>query len=70
MDVFGTEQSYTKARLRNLNVNLSVKGGILMASGRAGCNTNDNSSSSVSELSFLFEQRMFELKIGQLRGIS
>ena len=66
MEVFEDEKSYTQSRLKNLNVNLAVKPNIFKMDLRAGHNMKSDSttSSSTSEYSFLFEQRLFELKIG------
>ncbi len=71
MDEFENDESCTQSRLKSLNVNLNVN---VKMGCRAGYNMKNDSisSSSTSEYSFLFEQRMFELKIGnyeeQLRG--
>ena len=68
MEVFAGEKSYTQSRLRNLNVDLAVKPGIFRMGNRAGYNKKvATSSSCTSEYSFLFEQRMFELKLGNYR---
>ncbi len=67
MDEFENDESYTQSRLKCLNVNLnSINLGMLKMGCRAGYNMKNHStsSSSTSEYSFLFEQRMFELKIG------
>jgi hypothetical protein len=69
MEVYKDEKSYTQSRLRSLNVNLAVKPDIFKMEYRAGFNNkkDSSSSSSMSEFSFLFEQRMFELKIGNYK---
>ena len=69
MEVFEDEQSYTQSRLKNLNVNLAVKPSIFKMECRAGYNkkSDSTSSSSMSEYSFLFEQRLFELKLGNYK---
>ena len=65
MEVFEDEESYTQSRLKNLYINLAVKPGIFRMSKRAGYNKKiATSSSCTSEYSFLFEQRLFELKLG------
>ncbi|CAB4041517.1 sonic hedgehog, partial [Paramuricea clavata] len=66
MDQFENDESYTQSRLVNLNVSLNVEQNV-MAGCRAGCNKSNNSTSSTSEFSFLFEQRMFEIKIGNYK---
>ena len=65
MEEFKDETSYTQSRLKNLNVNLAVKPDIFKMDCRAGYNKKSNSttSSCTSKYSFLFEQRLFELKI-------
>ena len=64
MEVFEDDQSYAQSRLKSLNVNLAIKPDILKMDCRAGYSKKDSTtSSSTSEYSFLFEQRMFELKI-------
>ena len=68
MEEFEDEISYTQSRLKSLNVNLNVKPGIFRMGNRAGYNKKvATSSSSTSEYSFLFEQRLFELKLGNYR---
>ncbi|CAB4017677.1 sonic hedgehog [Paramuricea clavata] len=62
MDQFENDESYTESRLKNLNVSMDAKPKVLMTGHRAGCNRNNYSTS--SEVSFLFEQRMFEIKFG------
>ena len=69
MEVFEDEKSYTQSRLRSLNVNLAFKPKIFKMDSRAGYNkqSNSTSSSSASEYSLLFEQRLFELKLGNYK---
>ena len=66
MDEFENDESYAQSRLKCLNVNLAVDPGMLNMGCKAGYNMKNHStsSSSTSEYSFLFEQRIFELKIG------
>ena len=65
MEMFEDEKSYTQARLKSLNVNLAVKPSVFKMECRAGYNkkSHSTSSSSTSEYSFLFEQRLYKLKI-------
>ena len=68
MEEFKDEISYTQSRLKSLNVNLAIKPDIFRMGNRAGYNKKvATSSSSTSEYSFLFEQRLFELKLGNYR---
>ena len=69
MEVFEDDQSYAQSRLKSLNVNLTVKPGIFKLDCRAGFNKKSDStlSSSTSEYSFLFEQRLFEVKLGNYK---
>ena len=77
MEMFENHKSYTQSRLKSLNVNLAVDPNIVMMGCRAGYNikndstlsstSSSTSSSSSSKDSFLFEQRMFELKMGNYR---
>ena len=68
MEEFKDEVSYTQSRLKSLNVNLNVKPDIFRMSNRAGYNKKvATSSSSTSEYSFLFEHRLFELKLGNYK---
>jgi hypothetical protein len=66
MEEFQDEESYTQSRMKSLNVNLAVKPCIFKMECRAGYNKKNDSTSSSSmlEYSFLFEQRLFELKLG------
>ena len=66
MEMFENHKSYAQSRLRSLNVNLAVNPNIVKEGSRAGFNMKNasTSSSSTSEYSFLFEQRIFELKMG------
>ena len=69
MEVFEDEKSYTQSRLKSLNVNLNnVKPDIFKMSNRAGYNKKVATSSfSKSQYSFVLEQRLFELKLGNYR---
>ena len=69
MEEFEDENEYAQSRLNSLNVNLSVKPDMFKMDCRAGYNkkSDSTSSSSTSEYSFLFEQRLFELKLGNYR---
>ena len=68
MEVFNDNESYTRSRLKSLNVNLTAKSGIFEMNDTAGYNVKVATSSSfTSEYSFLFEQRLFELKLGNYR---
>ncbi|CAB4007531.1 Hypothetical predicted protein [Paramuricea clavata] len=66
MDQFENYESYTESRLKNLNVSIGVNPNVLKMGNRAGYNRDDYSTS--SEVSFLFEQRMFEIKFGNYEG--
>ncbi len=63
MEMFENHKSYTQSRLKNLNVNLKVNPDIVNMGSRAGFNMKNDStsSSSTSEYSFLFEQRILKL---------
>jgi hypothetical protein len=69
MEEFENELSFTKSRLKSLNVNLAVKPDLIKMNYGAGYNVKADSTSScsMSQSSFLFEQRMFELKIGNYK---
>ena len=56
--------SYTQSRLKGLNINIDVKPDIFKMDCRAEKKSDSTSSVSTSESSFLFEQRSFELKLG------
>ncbi len=66
MDEFENDESCTQSRLKSLNVNININPGMMKIDCRPGYNMKNHStsSSSTTEYSFLFEQRMFELKIG------
>ena len=69
MEVFEDEASYTQSRLESLNLNPTVKPEIYNMEYRAGYNKKDStSSSSTSEYSFLFEQRLFKLTIKNFKN--
>ena len=72
METFESLESLTKSRMQYLNVSLDVDYGTFGASARAGFSaTSATSSSSTSkEYSFLFEQRMFELSMGNYEELS
>lgn len=69
MDEYEDNESYAKSRLTSLGVSIDVEYKMFNMSTRAGWNISSQSSSSSSqkECSFLFEQRMFELKIGNYK---
>lgn len=69
MNQFDSEDSYIKSRLTNLNVSLDVDYKMFNMSTKAGCTlSNDTTApSSSEEYSFLFEQRMFELKMANYK---
>ena len=69
MDEFEDERSYCKSRLTKLNVSLDVEYKAFNMDAKAGFNKNRNASgcSATSEYSFLFEQRMFELKVANFK---
>jgi hypothetical protein len=68
MEVFEDDESYTQSRLSSLNLNLAVKPGMFKIDCRAGYNKKSvSTSSSLTEYSFLFEQRLFELKLGNYK---
>ena len=69
MDQFEDESEYVQSRLTKLNVSLNVEYGMFNMEARAGFNKSKNASShsSVSEYSFLYEERMFELKMANFK---
>ena len=68
MDQFESDSEYVKSRLSQLNVSLNVDCGVFNMATRAGLNkTNASSTSSVTEFSFLYEERMFELKMANFK---
>jgi len=72
MENFASQDLMMKSRLKHLNINLEVSHGVFEASGRAGfSNYSDTSSSeSIKEYSFLLEQRMFEVSMGNFDELS
>ena len=67
MDQFSNDREYVKSRLSKLNVSLNVEHGLFNMGARAGLNKTQNSKSSETEYSFLYEQRMFELKMANFK---
>ena len=70
MNQFESDSEYVKSRLSQLNVSLNVECGVFNMAPRAGFNKKNNTSSghsSVTEYSFLYEQRMFELKMANFK---
>ena len=69
MDQFESDSEYVQSRLTQLNVSLNVEYGMFNMAARAGFNKtkNANSKSSVTEYSFLYEERMFELKMANFK---
>ena len=69
MDQFETDSEYVQSRLWQLNVSLNVQYGVFNMATRAGLNKTQNASStsSVTEYSFLYEERMFELKMANFK---
>ena len=69
MDQFESEREYVQSRLLKLNVSLNVEFGMFNVATRAGFNKTKNASSnsSVTEYSFLYEERMFELKMANFK---
>ena len=65
MDQYEDDNEYVKSRLLKLNVSFEVECGMFNMGARAGFNrkSNTSSDSSVTEYSFLYEERMFELKM-------
>ena len=68
-DQFESDSEYVQSRLSQLNVSLNVECDMFNMAARAGFNKkkNDSSNSSVTEYSFLYEQRMFELKMANFK---
>ena len=67
---FENDREYVKSRLSKLNVSLNVECGMFNMAARAGFNRRKNASSnssSVTEYSFLYEERMFQLKIANFK---
>ena len=69
MDQFESDSEYVQSRLSQLNVSLNVAYGMFKMETRAGLNKTQNASSnsSVTEYSFLYEERMFELKMANFK---
>ena len=67
MDQFSNDSEYVKSRLSKLNVSLNIEHGLFNMGARAGLNKTQNSKSSETEYSFLYEQRMFELKMANFK---
>ena len=69
MDQFESDSEYVQSRLTQLNVSLNVEYGMFNMGARAGLNKTQNASSnsSVTEYSFLYEERMFELKMANFK---
>jgi DNA-binding transcriptional regulator YdaS (Cro superfamily) len=63
MEEFDDEESFTRSRLKSLSVNLNVERDTFKMDYRAGYNRSKTTSSP----SFLLEQRLFELKLGNYR---
>ena len=65
MDQFETDSKYVQSRLSQLNVSLNVQHDMFNTTGRAGFNkkSDASSASSMIDYSFLYEQRMFKLKM-------
>ena len=65
MGLFEDDSDYVQSRLSKLNVSLDVECGIFKMGARAGFNKKDSvsSDSSVTQYSFLHEERMFQLKM-------
>ena len=66
MEIFEDEKSYAQSRLKSFVVSFAVNPDIVRMNSRAGFNIKNDSTSSSSTLedSLLFEQRIFELKMG------
>ena len=62
MDQFKNDNEYVKSRLTQLNIGLNVEYSMFKMGARAGFNKK-NSVSSDSSYSFLYEERMFKLKM-------
>ena len=69
MDQFKDESEYVKSRLKKLNVSLDIEYGMFNMKARAGFNKSENtkSHSSVAEYSFLYEERLFEIKMANFK---
>ena len=69
MDQSETDSEYVQSRLSKLNVSLNVQYGMFNMAARAGFNkkSDASSTSSVTEYSFLYEERMFELKMANFK---
>ena len=69
MDQFESDSEYIQSRLSQLNLNLDVDCRKFNMAARAGLNKTKNASSdsSVTEYSFLYEERMFELKMANFK---
>ena len=69
MDQFESDREYVKSRLSKLNVSLNVECGMFNMGARAGFNRTKNASSdsSMAEYSFLYEERVFELKMANFK---
>ena len=69
MDQFESDSEYIQSRLSQLNVSLDVECGMFNMEARAGLNKTQNASSdsSVTEYSFLYEERMFQLKMANFK---
>ena len=70
MDQFESDSEYIQSRLSQLNVSLSVNVAMLKPMEvKAGFNNrkNDSNDSSVTEYSFLYEERMFQLKMANFK---
>ena len=70
MDQFKNDNEYVKSRLSQLKVCLNVEYDMFNMATRAGLNKTQNAnsnSSSVTEYSFLYEQRMFELEMANFK---
>ena len=65
MNQFDTDSQYVQSRLSQLNVTLYVEYGMFNMAARAGFNKKNDASgaSSMIDYSFLYEQRMFKLKM-------
>ena len=69
MDQFEDDNEYVQSRLSKLNVSFDVEHSVFKMGARAGFNRKSNASSdsSVTEYSFLHEERMFELKMANFK---
>ena len=69
VDQFESDSQYIQSWLSKLSVSLNVEFGVFNMATRAGLNKTQNASSNslVTEYSFLYEERMFELKMANFK---